>query len=53
MKKIKHFALGITGAALVTFGLYACSNDELQNSQQENAEQNSAIQGKSTTTFYG
>lgn len=37
MKKIKHFALGIIGVALVTFGLYACSNDEVNNPKQEDS----------------
>ena len=47
MNKLKLFVLGITGAALVTAGLYACSNDEANNPQQENIEQTSNLQSKS------
>ena len=36
MNKLKLFVLGITGAVFVTAGLYACSNDEANNPQQEN-----------------
>lgn len=48
MNRLKLFALGITGAVLVTAGLYACSNDEANNTQKDNTEQTSIIQGKST-----
>src|SRR5690606_8943878 len=50
MKKIKIFALGIIGATLITTGLYSCSNDEVNNPQQENTEQNTNLQSKAATT---
>src|SRR5690606_3609375 len=50
MKKIKIFALGIIGATLITTGLYSCSNEEVNNPQQENTEQNTNLQSKPATT---
>lgn len=47
MKKIKHFALGIISAILVTAGLYSCNNEEVNNPQQENTEQNPNLQSRS------
>lgn len=47
MNRLKLFVLGITGAVLVTAGLYACSNDEANNTQKDNTEQTFIIQGKS------
>lgn len=37
MKKIKHYALGLLGAALVTVGIIACSSEEANTTQQETA----------------
>src|SRR5690606_24932841 len=37
MRKIKIFAFFILGAALVTIGLYSCSNDEVNSLQQEDS----------------
>jgi len=37
MRKIKIFAFSILGAALVTIGLYSCSNDEVNSLQQEDS----------------
>ncbi|WLD24391.1 hypothetical protein NU10_03025 [Flavobacterium dauae] len=50
MKRIKFFALGVIGAALITTGLYSCSNDEVNNPQQESTEQTSNLQSKPATT---
>lgn len=46
MKKLKLFALGILSVAFLVVGLYACSNDETNNSQQENTEQKSNLQSR-------
>lgn len=48
MNRLKLFVLGITGAVLVAAGLFACSNDEANNTQKDNTEQRSILQGKST-----
>lgn len=47
MRNFKTITLGILGAALLSFGLYACSNDESANTKQENSEQINALQSKS------
>lgn len=33
MLKIKHLVLGVAGAALITVGLFSCSNEETNNPQ--------------------
>src|SRR5690606_16463420 len=38
MKRIKNFTLGILGATVLSFGLYACSNDD--RSEDVTTEQN-------------
>ena len=35
MTKIKHFTLGLLGAVLVTVSLFSCSNDQVNNQQEE------------------
>lgn|SRR5690606_22302635 len=49
MKNFKKITLGLLGAAILSLGLYACSNDETTNSKQENSEQNNTLQSKSET----
>lgn len=51
MKKIKIFAFSILCAALVTVGLYACSNDEANKPHEENIEQTSNLQNKEDGSF--
>ncbi|MDQ8015306.1 MAG: hypothetical protein REI96_22860 [Flavobacterium nitrogenifigens] len=51
IKKIKIFAFSILCAALVTVGLYACSNDEANKPHQENIEQISNLQNKEDGSF--
>src|SRR5690606_32655260 len=50
MKNFKKITLGLLGAAILSLGLYACSNDETTNSKQENSEQNNTIQRKTGTS---
>ncbi len=50
MKKIKHYALGLLGAALVTAGIIACSSEEANTTQQEPA---TTSWNKSGSTFTG
>lgn len=50
MKKIKHYALGLLGAALVTAGIIACSSEEANSTQQETA---ATAWNKSGSTFTG
>ncbi|WCM41533.1 hypothetical protein MG290_11310 [Flavobacterium sp. CBA20B-1] len=38
MKKIKHLALCIIGATLVTASLFSCSNEDINSQNQENTE---------------
>ncbi|RRA95410.1 hypothetical protein [Paenimyroides viscosum] len=47
MKKFKIFAFSILGAALVTIGLYSCSNEETLNSNQDDSEQIANLQSRS------
>lgn len=49
MKKVKHLALSLIGATLVTASLFSCSNEEI-NHQPESKELNSNVQGKPATT---
>ena len=51
MKKIKHLALGLLGAALLTTGLYSCSDEEANHLQQEDVKtENADLKSKSATT---
>src|SRR5690554_3474136 len=50
MLKIKHLVLGVAGAALITVGLFSCSNEETNNSQHENTEQNFGTQNTITSS---
>lgn len=38
MMKIKYLVLGVAGAALITVGLFSCSNEETNNSQHEESQ---------------
>lgn len=49
MKKIKHYALGLLSAVLVTAGLHACSNEEANNPQQK--EFSTTVSAKSSDDF--
>jgi hypothetical protein len=51
MRHIKHYALGLMGAALLTAGLYSCSNEESTNFQQE--ESSATVRLKSNNNFEG
>jgi len=49
MKNIKKFTLGAIGATLLVTGLWACSNDEISNTEQEN---NSDVANKIGESIY-
>lgn len=49
MKKIKHYALGLLGAALVTAGIIACSNEEANTTNSEIATTSWNKSGSSLT----
>lgn len=51
MKHIKHFAFGLMGVAVLTVGLYACSNEDTTNMQQE--ESANTVRLKSGNDFEG
>lgn len=42
MKRIKNLTLGILGATVLSFGLYACSNDDSSSSSNTNEQYNLA-----------
>ena len=53
MKRIKLYALGLLSAGLLTVGLYACSNDDRDNSRQESEQLQNTVFSAETNIKIG